>query len=142
MIQIQDNGAEQRKQRSQYTTFSRNKLFSTEKRAMHKVLVTRLLEGDGRASQAQCRAAFDNAGLDEPLSTLIDKVAMQAYKVTDEDIAAVKASGVSHEQIKDALAVCFAFNTTDRLADAFGFELLSPSDFEAGARYLLTRGYG
>jgi len=30
---------------------------------------------------------------------------------------------------------------TDRLADAFGFEVLSPEGFEAGARYLLKRGY-
>jgi hypothetical protein len=30
---------------------------------------------------------------------------------------------------------------TDRLADAFGFDVLSPDDFEAGAKYLLRRGY-
>jgi hypothetical protein len=29
----------------------------------------------------------------------------------------------------------------DRLADAFGFELLSPEGFEAGGKYLLKRGY-
>jgi hypothetical protein len=34
-----------------------------------------------------------------------------------------------------------AFNTTNRLADAFGFEVLSPENFEAGAKYLLKRGY-
>jgi hypothetical protein len=27
-----------------------------------------------------------------------------------------------------------AFNTTDRLGDAFGFELLSPEGFEVGAK--------
>ena len=43
--------------------------------------------------------------------------------------------------MRDAPAVCVAFNTTDRLADAFGFELLSPEGFEAGAKYLLKRGY-
>ena len=37
--------------------------------------------------------------------------------------------------------VCAAFNATDRLADAFGFEVLSPAGFEAGAKYLLKRGY-
>jgi hypothetical protein len=35
---------------------------------------------------------------------------------------------------ESALAVCAAFNTTDRLADAFGFELLSPEGFEPGAK--------
>ena len=49
---------------------------------------------------------------------------------------------MSHrQQVEDALAVCAAFNTTNRLADAFGFELLSPEGFEAGAKYLLKRGY-
>jgi hypothetical protein len=53
----------------------------------------------------------------------------------------VLSAGVSPQQVEDALAVCAAFNTTDRLADAFGFQLLSPEDFEAGARFLLKRGY-
>ena len=44
-------------------------------------------------------------------------------------------------QIEDALAVGFAFNTTDRLANAFGFDMLSQEGFEAGAKYLLKRGY-
>ena len=58
-----------------------------------------------------------------------------------EDVRAVLSAGVSRQQIEDALAVCFAFNTTGRLADAFGFEVLSPKGFEAGAKYLLKRGY-
>ncbi|GAA2389968.1 hypothetical protein [Dactylosporangium salmoneum] len=54
---------------------------------------------------------------------------------------AVLAAGASRRQVEDALAVCAAFNTTARLADAFGFELLSPEGFDAGAKYLLRRGY-
>ena len=61
----------------------------------HKTLVARLLEGDGWASPAQRRAAFDNAGLAEPLCTLIDKVVKHAYTVTDEDIASAKAAGLA-----------------------------------------------
>jgi hypothetical protein len=62
-------------------------------------------------------------------------------KVGDEDMREVLSAGVSRQQVEDALAVCAAFNPTDRLADAFGFELLSPEGFEAGAKYLLKRGY-
>ncbi|WP_280294980.1 carboxymuconolactone decarboxylase family protein [Nocardia abscessus] len=58
-----------------------------------------------------------------------------------EDMREVLSAGVTRRQVEDALAVCAAFNTTDRLADAFGFELLSPAGFEAGAEYLLKRGY-
>ncbi len=62
-------------------------------------------------------------------------------KVGAEDMRQVLSAGVSREQVEDALAVCAAFNTTDRLADAFGFEVFSPEGFEAGAKYLLKRGY-
>jgi len=62
-------------------------------------------------------------------------------RVSAGDMREVLSAGVSRQQIEDALAVCAAFNTTDRLADAFGFELLSPEGFEAGAKYLLRRGY-
>ena len=62
-------------------------------------------------------------------------------KVGAGDMRQVLSAGVSRQQAEDALAVCAAFNTTNRLADAFGFEVLSSEDFEAGAKYLLKRGY-
>jgi hypothetical protein len=68
-------------------------------RKAHKALVSRILEGDGRASHAQRRSAFDNTGLGEPMRTLISKVARHAYHVTDEDFAAARASGLSEDQI-------------------------------------------
>jgi uncharacterized peroxidase-related enzyme len=61
--------------------------------------------------------------------------------VSAADMQDVLSAGVSPEQVRDALAVCAAFSVTNRLADAFGFELLSPAAFETGARYLLKRGY-
>jgi hypothetical protein len=81
-----------------------------------KALVTRILEGDGRASHARRRAAFDNAGLPEPIRTLIDKVAKRAYTVTDADIAAVRASGLSEDQTFE-LVVCAAIGQATRLYD-------------------------
>jgi len=62
-------------------------------------------------------------------------------KAEAEDMRQLISAGVSRQQVEDALAVCAAFNTTGRLADSFGFEVLSPEGFEAGARYLLRRGY-
>jgi hypothetical protein len=79
-------------------------------------VVARILEGDGRASHAQRRAAFDNAGLAAPLNTLIDKVAKRADMVTEEDIAAVKASGLSEDQIFE-LVVCAAIGQATRQYD-------------------------
>jgi uncharacterized peroxidase-related enzyme len=62
-------------------------------------------------------------------------------KVDADDMRQVLSAGVSRQSVADALAVCAAFNTTGRLADAFGFAVLSPEGFEAGAKYLLKRGY-
>jgi uncharacterized peroxidase-related enzyme len=57
------------------------------------------------------------------------------------DMREVLSAGVTPQQIRDALAVCTAFDTTNRLADAFAFELLSPEGYNAGAGFLLKRGY-
>ena len=81
-----------------------------------RALLARILEGDGRASHAQRRAAFDNAGLAEPLNALIDKVAKHADKVTDEDIAAARASGLSEDQIFE-IVVCAAIGQATRQYD-------------------------
>jgi uncharacterized peroxidase-related enzyme len=61
--------------------------------------------------------------------------------INADDIRGVMAAGASHQQIEDALAICFAFNTTNRLANAFGFFVPSSDAFESGAKYLLKRGY-
>lgn len=63
------------------------------------------------------------------------------HAISPDDIRSVLDAGASAEQIEDALAICFAFNTTNRLADAFGFFVPSDDAFEAGAKYLLKRGY-
>jgi uncharacterized peroxidase-related enzyme len=88
-------------------------------------------------------ADLASAPVAEPLRATLRMLAKltRERKIHAEDMRDVLAAGVSPQQVKDALAVCAAFNTTDRLADAFGFELLSPEGFEAGAKYLLKRGY-
>jgi hypothetical protein len=88
-----------------------------KKGTAHRAVVIRVLEGDGRASRAARRAAFENAGLSEPLRTLIDKVARQPAQVSDEDIAAVLASGESEDQIFE-LVVCAAIGAAMRQYEA------------------------
>src|SRR5579859_2571691 len=63
------------------------------------------------------------------------------HAVDADDMRALLAAGASRQQIEDALAVCFSFNVIVRLADAFGFFVPGPKAFEAGAKYLLARGY-
>jgi hypothetical protein len=83
---------------------------------LHQAIVTRILKGEGMASPSQRQAAFDNASLAGPLGILIDKVARYAYKITDEDIEAVKALGVSEDQIFE-LVVCAAVGSATRQYD-------------------------
>jgi alkylhydroperoxidase family enzyme len=82
-----------------------------------EALVARILEGDGCASKAQRRAAFDNAGLTGLLAALITKVARHAHHVTDEDVAAVRSSGLTEDQIYE-LVVCAAVGQATRQLEA------------------------
>jgi uncharacterized peroxidase-related enzyme len=88
-------------------------------------------------------ADLESAPVQEPLRAtlrMLGKLTAEG-QVSAEDMRHVLSAGVSRQQVADALAVCAAFNTTNRLADAFGFGVPSPEGFEAGAKYLLKRGY-
>jgi hypothetical protein len=87
--------------------------FMSDIREAQKALVRRILEGDGKASPSERRAAFNNTGLPEPLSALVDKVAKHAYTVTDEDVTAAKVSGLSEDQVFE-IAVCAAVGQATR----------------------------
>jgi alkylhydroperoxidase family enzyme len=79
-------------------------------------LVSRILEGVGKASPSERRAAFNNSGLAETLSTLIEKVARHADRVTDEDIAAARESGLSEDQVFE-IVICAAVGQATRQYD-------------------------
>jgi len=86
---------------------------------------------------------LDTGAIEEPLRAtllMLGKLTRE-HAVDVGDMRAVLAAGASRRQIEDALAVCFSFNVIGRLADAFGFFVPGPEAFEAGAKYLLARGY-
>jgi len=88
-------------------------------------------------------ADLETAPLAEPLRAtlrMLGKLTRDS-KVDADDMRTVLAAGASEQQIKDALAVAFAFNVTDRLADVFDFAVDDPAAINAGAKYLLARGY-
>ena len=88
-------------------------------------------------------ADLETAPLAEPLRATLRMLGKltRGNSVDADDMRRVLAAGVSQQQIKDALAVAFAFNVTDRLADAFDFAVDDPAAIKAGAKYLLARGY-
>jgi len=81
-----------------------------------KAAIQRALEGEGRTSAAERKAAFANEGVAEPARALIDKVAKQAWKITDEDVAAAKR-GLSEDQVFE-LVVCAAYGQATRQLEA------------------------
>lgn len=91
--------------------------------AAQQAVVARILEGDGTATSAQRRSAFENTGLGEPLRTLIGKVALQPTRITDADMSAVIASGLSEDQVFE-LVVCAAVGQSARQYEA-GLRALS-----------------
>src|SRR5262245_48890038 len=86
-------------------------------RQARKALVARILDGPGEASPTQPRAAFTNAGLPEPLVTMVDKVAKHACQVADEDIASVRKAGFTEDQIYE-FVVCAAIGQATRQYEA------------------------
>jgi uncharacterized peroxidase-related enzyme len=95
------------------------------------------------AKVAAVLSDLETAPIEEPLRAtlrILGKLTRE-HTANADDMRTVLSAGVSREQIQDALAVCFVFNTTDRLADAFDFFVPGPRAFEAGAKFLLRRGY-
>lgn len=107
----------------------------------HSAVSARAYGDDARVSAAL--EDIERAEIAEPLRATLRMLRKLTRErtVDAEDMRALLDAGVSREQIEDALAVCFAFNSMNRLADAFGFHVGGPSAFEAGAKYLLARGY-
>jgi uncharacterized peroxidase-related enzyme len=107
----------------------------------HSAVSTRAY-GDG-AKVAAVLADLDHAVIEEPLRAtlrMLRKLTLE-HTVGVDDVQALLAAGVSPSQVRDALAVAFTFNTMNRLADAFGFDVPGPEAFDAGAKFLLARGY-
>lgn len=88
-----------------------------EKRAAHRALVDRVLNGEGRASAEDRARAFRNEGLPPPLDALIGKVAAAPARVTEADLAAAKASGCTEDRLFE-LVVCAAVGRSARLYEA------------------------
>src|SRR5262245_49432739 len=99
---------------------------SDERTRRHAALLGALrhavLESPGRTDPATRLAAAEGGSLPVPLDSYVTKVRDQAYRVTDRDVAALTAGGVSEDEI---------FELT--VAAALGAALLR---FDAGMRAL------
>lgn len=107
----------------------------------HTATAARAYQDDARV--AAVLSDLETAPIEEPLRATLRMLRKltREHTVDADDMRAVLATGVTRQQIEDALAVSCAFNATNRLADAFGFAMPGRKGFEAGAGFLLRRGY-
>jgi alkylhydroperoxidase family enzyme len=93
------------------------------------------LQGDsyGRVAQALRDGDLDAAELDQKhrlLLEFVETITRYAFRVTDEQVEALRDSGWTDAQIAEAVYETALFNLFVRLADAFGIE--PPALYEAG----------
>ena len=100
-------------------------------------LVERVLHGPAHASPAQRQACAGTApatghGLPPAVEPVVAKIRANAYKVTDEDIAGLKAAGLDDDQIYDLSCATAVGVAQRRLATALA--ALDAADVATHAR--------
>lgn len=97
-------------------------------------------EGFGKAAEALRNGDLDAAGLPSSERLLLEfagTITKAAYRVTDEQVQALRDAGWRDEQIAEAAYDAALFNLFVRLADTFGIEppqLYEPQGIPPAAR--------
>lgn len=79
---------------------------------------------------------------DHPLSALlayVKKLTLAPNTIDESDKQAVHAAGFSEDQLKDAIAVCAAFNLFNRIVEGHGIP--PHDDYRQDAKMINTHGY-
>jgi uncharacterized peroxidase-related enzyme len=87
---------------------------------------------------------FRKANLPPKLYTILEFLEVLTKtpdELTRDQVAAILQSGISAEELEDAMAVVTLFSITVRCANAFNFEILSEQDLSRAAKRMLTQGY-
>jgi len=90
---------------------------SGDHKRLRDAVTARVLEGPATTPSEARKAAAANTGVIESRRAFVEKVTRTAYKITDEDLAALKASGIAEDEIFE-LAVCAAIGEATRQLDA------------------------
>jgi len=89
-------------------------------------------------------ADYRTAPIPEKLRAMLgflEKLTLNPQEVGPEDVAPLRAAGLSDEEIEDAIHVCSMFNLINRVADSLGFEPADENGYKVSAQMLLTKGY-
>ena len=75
--------------------------------------------------EALSRADLDSAPIDEAervMLRFVETITRHAYKITDEDVEALRKAGWAEPQIAECVYIAALFAFFNRVADAFGLE--------------------
>jgi uncharacterized peroxidase-related enzyme len=89
-------------------------------------------------------ADYRTAPISEKLRAMLgflEKLTLNPAGIGPDDVAPLRATGLTDEEIEDAIHVCALFNVINRVADSLGFEEADAKGYQTGARMLLTSGY-
>ena len=89
-------------------------------------------------------ADYRTAPISETLRAMLaflEKLTLRPDEIGAEDVAPLRAHGLTDEEIADAIHVCALFNVINRVADSLGFEQADANGYQTGARMLLNSGY-
>jgi len=87
---------------------------------------------------------YRTAPISEKLRAMLgflEKLTLRPAGVGPDDAVALRAAGLSDEEIESAIHVCALFNVINRVADSLGFETADADGYRKGARRLVTVGY-
>ena len=94
------------------------------------------------ASDQDIKAINDDEIIGHPLEAILSyvkKLTLTPSQVSDLDKKLVHEAGFSEEQLKDAIAVCAAFNLFNRIVEGHG---VAPHDnYDADVAMINTHGY-
>ncbi len=90
-------------------------------------LFVRSLGGSPEACAAAETADIDSLPIEHRYRDLLrlgEKITLHAYRVVDEDFAALRQAGLTDEEIDEGVLVACLFNGINRIADSFGLKEL------------------
>jgi len=89
-------------------------------------------------------ADYRTAPIPEKLRAMLgflEKLTLNPAGIGPDDVAPLRAAGLTDEEIEDAIHVCALFNVINRVADSLGFDEADAKGYQIAARMLLTSGY-
>jgi uncharacterized peroxidase-related enzyme len=103
-----------------------------------------MAEGGDEQVVAAVLQDYRAAPISEKLRALLgflEKLTLRPAEVGPEDMAPLRAAGLTDEEIESAIHVCANFNVINRVADSLGFDVVTREVYQGSAKRLLKSGY-